>query len=47
MRRVASYSYWLTNLTPWGAMIAMRLLIDMDGVVADFLGHWCKVFNER
>ena len=28
-------------------MIAMRLLIDMDGVVADFLSHWCEVFNER
>jgi 5'(3')-deoxyribonucleotidase len=28
-------------------MIAMRLLIDMDGVIADFLGHWCHVFNTR
>lgn len=25
----------------------MRILVDMDGVTADFLGHWCHVFNTR
>jgi len=25
----------------------MRILVDMDGVIADFLEHWCYVFNRR